>query len=93
MKRRRFVRLRIALLVVFFALVAIPREKNLVQCWRKLRRLNADIGRLEKENAELQKRIEAVRTDPATVESIARQQGLVRDGEIRIHIRRDDAPR
>jgi cell division protein FtsB len=47
------------------------------------RALAADITALRAENAALRSRVERLRTDPATIEGVARETlGLVRPGEL-----------
>ena len=47
-----------------------------------------ELDQLKRENAELRDLARRLRTDPATIEGVAREQlGLIRDGEILVTIR------
>jgi cell division protein FtsB len=49
----------------------------------KLHEVSSEVAALEQKNLELQKEIDQLQHDPATIERIAREQlGLVRPGEI-----------
>jgi cell division protein FtsB len=77
------------LLLVFVTLVllidALVGEKGLletVRARRQHRELTGSIDRLRIENAQLREQARRLREDPATIESLARQElGLIRPGE------------
>lgn len=64
-------------------LVANKGFRTIVSGHFQLRRLNAEMTRLEKEESDLQARIDAVQHDDAALERVVRKQlGFRRDGEI-----------
>ena len=53
----------------------------------EMEKVQKDIERLNKENIQLAKEVKALKTDPRTIEKIAREDlGLARDGEVIIKI-------
>lgn len=78
------------LLLIFVTLVlmidALVGEKGLLETVRARRRhqeLTASIDRLRSENAQLREEARRLREDPATIESLAREElGLIRPGEM-----------
>ena len=49
---------------------------------KEYRNVKEDIRRLEKENGRLRQQVEALKTDPETIEKLAREKlGMVREGE------------
>jgi cell division protein FtsB len=66
----------------------------LLQSRRDAARLTAQIGALRAENAALAARIRALRTDPGTIEAVARRTlGLIRPEEIAVTIARPSGDR
>jgi cell division protein FtsB len=54
---------------------------------REIERVEGEINRLNRENTELSKEVKALKTDPHTIESIARDElGLAKKGEVIIKI-------
>ena len=70
----------------FFYLIAsfFLGEKGLFR-YMKMRdekaALTADIASLKASNDELGRKVQSLKTDPEYIESLAREQGLVKDGE------------
>lgn len=62
---------------------------------REIRKVQADLDRLNKENEELQQQVRDLKTDPQTIERLAREGSLLgRPGEVVIKLpqqRADDA--
>lgn len=57
---------------------------------QEIEKVQKDIARLNKENAELAEEVQALRTDPHKIESIARDGlGLAKPGEVIIKIPQD----
>jgi len=55
-----------------------------------IERVQGEIARLNKENAELSEEVKALKTDPHQIESIARDElGLAKPGEVIIKIPKD----
>jgi len=73
---------RVALLVVFVGVLALAVGPaiNLAGTWREAHQRNATVKQLERENATLRARRQALR-DPRTLEREARRLGLVKPGE------------
>jgi cell division protein FtsB len=67
-------------------LLAIFNDRGLIQVHaraRKLSTIQTDVTRLEAENTQLKAEIQALRTDPATIEKFAREElKLVKPGEV-----------
>jgi cell division protein FtsB len=78
------------LLLIFVTLVlivdALIGEKGLMQSMnasRQYRQLQASLEELRRENASLREETRRLNEDPATIESLARQDlGLIRPGEV-----------
>jgi cell division protein FtsB len=78
------------LLLIFVTLVlvvdALIGEKGLMQSMnarRQYRQLQASLEELRRENAQLREETRRLNEDPATIESLARQDlGLIRPGEV-----------
>ena len=74
------------LLTVAMLLLAVFNEKGALQVHTqasKLAALEADIAKLDAENKQLTSDIQALRTDPTTIEKYAREElKLVKPGEI-----------
>jgi cell division protein FtsB len=51
------------------------------QSQREAVQVRAEIQKLDAENSKLEQQIHALKTDPATIECLARTQGLARQGE------------
>lgn len=71
--------------LVHFALVIVFGDKGLAELYRQRdahRRQVADNHRLERHNLDLFRKIQRLKTDPAYLEAVARQQLLVRPEEI-----------
>ncbi len=73
---------RVALLIVFLGVLALAVGPaiNLAGTWRESHERNATVQQLERENAKLKARKQALR-DPRTLEREARRLGLVKPGE------------
>ena len=57
---------------------------------RDMERVQGEIARLNKENAELSQEVKALKSDPHKIESIARDElGLAKPGEVIIKIPKD----
>ena len=77
-------------LLIFITLVlivdALVGEKGLMQSMnarRQYRQLQASLEELKRENAALREEMRRLSEDPATIESLARQDlGLIRPGEV-----------
>jgi cell division protein FtsB len=82
--------LAVALLgLVHFALVIVFGDKGLAELYRQRtahQRQVADNDRLERHNLALFRKIQRLKTDPAYLETVARQQLLVRPEEIVISL-------
>lgn len=69
-----------ALFAVFFGNAGF---RSLIGNWRELRRLRADITRLEAEEGELDARLKSLRAGDGGVERVARKElGYIKKGEI-----------
>ena len=54
---------------------------------QEIKKVNADIKRLDKDNVQLQEEVKELRSDPRKIEKIARDElGLARPGEVIIKI-------
>lgn len=85
-KRRRKVLLAAGLSLLFYlALSFFFGEKGFFR-YMKLHRqqaeLTAEIRQLKESNRTLIKKVDALKTDPDSIEQLAREQGLAKDGEI-----------
>ena len=74
------------LLTVAMLLLAVFNEKGALQVHAQARKLSAiesEISRLDAENKKLAAEIQALRSDPTTIEKLAREElKLVRPGEV-----------
>lgn len=74
------------LLTVAMLLLAIFNDRGMIQVHAQAKKLSAietDVSRLETENKQLNAEIQALRSDPATVEKVAREElKLVKPGEV-----------
>ena len=74
------------LLTVAMLLLAVFNEKGALQVHAQARKLSAiesEISRLDTENKKLTAEIQALRSDPATIEKLAREElKLVKPGEV-----------
>jgi cell division protein FtsB len=74
------------LLTVAMLLLAVFNDRGALEVQAQARKLSAiesDISRLDAENKQLTTEIQALRSDPATIEKFAREElKLVRPGEI-----------
>jgi cell division protein FtsB len=74
------------LLTLAVLVLAVFNDKGLVQVRaqsKKLTAIQGEVGNLDAENKQLTKEIQALRTDPATIERLAREElKLVKPGEI-----------
>jgi cell division protein FtsL len=52
----------------------------------EIKKVQADLERLNKENADLAQQVKDLKTDPQTIEKMAREMGLAKSGEIIIKI-------
>jgi cell division protein FtsB len=70
---------------------AVVGDKGLMDTLRARKSRAAaagDLARLKRENAALRDQVRRLRTDPATIEAVARRElGLVRPGEILVTVR------
>lgn len=89
MKQTVIVRIAVAvfgLLTVAMLLLAVFNDKGVLQVHdqaRKLTAIESDISKLDTENKELSVEIQALRSDPGTIEKIGREElKLVKPGEI-----------
>ena len=74
------------LLTVAMLLLAVFNEKGALQVHaqaRKLSTIESEISRLDAENKKLTAEIQALRSDPTTIEKLAREElKLVKPGEV-----------
>jgi cell division protein FtsB len=74
------------LLTVAMLLLAIFNDRGMIQVHaqaRKLSSIETDVTRLEAENKQLNAEIQALRSDPTTIEKVAREElKLVKPGEV-----------
>lgn len=96
LKRRLFLTLS-ACAVLAMAGRALIGDRGLFEVWRKKgthRQLAAEVETLRQENLALKREIQALRSDPAAIERLAREElGFSRPGEINFVFREDEAPR
>ncbi len=82
MRRRDRKKVAVISICVFFALISIPRLKNLVTYYRRLQYYNTEVIRLQEENEALRKKIRTMEDDPYYTEKILRENhGYVKEGE------------
>lgn len=53
---------------------------------QEIEKVKKDLARLNKENGELAEEVQALRTDPATIECLAREMGLAKAGEVIVKV-------
>mgnify|MGYP001356888855 CR=1 FL=1 len=74
------------LLTVALLVLAVFNDKGLIQVHSqstKLDALQTDVSRIDTENKQLTDEIQALRTDPGTIERLAREElKLVKPGEV-----------
>ena len=74
------------LLTVAMLVLAVFNDKGLIQVYSqstKLSTLETDVVRIDTENKQLTDEIQALRTDPGTIEKLAREElKLVKPGEV-----------
>jgi cell division protein FtsB len=59
----------------------------------EIERVEKEIGRINKENIQLAEEVKALKSDPRTIEKIAREDlGLAKDGEVIIKIPQERQP-
>lgn len=84
--RKRGLHLLLIFITVVLIVDALVGEKGLMQSMnarRQYRQLQGSLEELRRENAALREEVRRLNEDPATIESLARQDlGLVRPGEI-----------
>lgn len=49
---------------------------------REIKKVQADLDQLNKENADLEEQVRDLKSDPHTIERLARESGLARPGEV-----------
>lgn len=80
----------------YFAFLLVFSERGLVkflEVVRTHRQLTQEIQRLQGKNEELRQKAQALRSDPDTIEEIARQElGLVKKGELIYQFQRETQP-
>jgi cell division protein FtsB len=85
-RRRRRIDLALSFVAVILFVNALVGDRGLVETWRVRHEhasLVSGIAELRDENRVLRDEARRLREDPATIESVARQQlGLMRPGEI-----------
>jgi cell division protein FtsB len=84
--RRRVVHLLLVFVTLVLVVDALIGDKGLVESRRARRRyeeLAASLAALQRDNARLRDEMRRLNEDPATIESVAREElGLIRPGEI-----------
>lgn len=82
----RYARTILALALLLLAIHDVFGEHGLLAMRRtqsQMKELRGEIDRLNQENSDLSKQVQALRTDPKAVERIAREEmGLARPGEM-----------
>ena len=84
-KRRTVIVALVAFFVFYLTANFFLGERGLFRYVRMKKEqdaLNADIAQLMSSNEELRQKVNSLKTDPEYIESLAREQGLVKDGEI-----------
>jgi len=85
-KRRRTLQMLLVFVTLVLVINALVGERGLMETLRARRQhhdLVASIERLRMENAHLREQARRLRTDPATIEALARQElGLIKPGEM-----------
>lgn len=84
--RRRAVHLLLIFVTLVLVVDALIGEKGLVESMRARRRyqeVQASLDALRRDNARLRDEMRRLNEDPATIESVAREElGLIRPGEV-----------
>ncbi len=84
-KRRRQIALAAVACVLFYAFLSFFLGQmgfiRYVKLCRQRSGLQAEIAALKTSNQALRAQVVALRTDPLAIEKLAREQGLVKDGE------------
>src|SRR5262245_2981456 len=84
--RRRGLQLLLIFVTLVLVIDALIGDKGLTESMnahRQYRELQASLDQVRRDNAELAEEIRRLNEDPATIESLARQElGLIRPGEI-----------
>ncbi len=90
-RRRRRIDLALSFVAVILLVNAVVGDRGLIETWRARQQhatLAAGIAETRDENRALRDEARRLREDPATIESIARQDlGLIRPGEILVVVR------
>jgi cell division protein FtsB len=85
-KRRKKVLLAAGLSLLFYLVLSFFFGEKGFFRYMKLHRqkaaLTAEISALKSSNEELRKEVDSLKTDPDSIEQLAREQGLAKDGEI-----------
>jgi len=93
--RRRAVHLLLVFVTLVLVIDALIGDKGLVESMRARRRyqeVNASLDALRRDNAKLRDDVRRLNEDPATIESVAREElGLIRSGEV-VFILKDAKP-
>ena len=93
---RRHARGVLALIVVFLVAHDIFGAHGFLAMRRtqqEIKRVQADLDHLNKENAELEQQVKDLKTDPHTIERLAREGSLLaRPGEVIIKIPQSQSP-
>jgi len=95
MRRRDRKKYLLLFICLFFALISIPRIKNLISHCRQLQYYNAEIERLRNENEMLAAKIKAMKADPYYAEKLLRENhGYIKEGEYiyRVEKKQADVP-
>ena len=84
-KRRRQIALAAVACVLFYAFLSFFLGQmgfiRYVKLCRQRDALNSEIATLKASNQALKSQVVSLRTDPLCIEKLAREQGLVKDGE------------
>lgn len=90
-RRRKRIDLALTFVAVILLVNAIVGDRGLLETWRARRQYSTlvqGISSMRGENRALRDQARRLREDPATIESIARQDlGLIRPGEILVVVR------
>lgn len=93
--RRRAVHLLLVFITLVLVVDALIGDKGLVESMRARRRyqeVSASLETLRRDNAKLRDDVRRLNEDPATIESVAREElGLIRPGEL-VFILKDAKP-
>ena len=81
---------KIALFIIAGAIFLYPGYRRLRIFGQKLERLKENVRVLEEKNRELKEEIEALEKDSFYLEKLAREMGLVKDGEVVYKIREEE---